>query len=214
VSGDDVARRVAALYPTRFLRWYVRWKVAADPVYAAVFERLGDVRDPIVDLGCGAGVLAAYLRIRGNGTPVSGIDHDARKIDIARRCGLPDATFTAGDVSNIALRGAVVMLDVLHYLSDEAQWALLRRAAGEANIVIVRDAIRDGSLRYRLTYAEETLARAVGWLKAPRLNFPRLETVGTPFAAFDAEVTPLWGRTPFNNYLFVFRRASSGMTNE
>ena len=62
--------------------------------------------------------------------------------------------------------------------------------------------------------AQETFARGVRWLKAERLNFPRRETIVEAFRGFESEIVPLWGRTPFNNYLFVFKRASSGMTNE
>jgi hypothetical protein len=105
------------------------------------------------------------------------------------------------------------MLDVLHYLDDDGQRALLAEAS-KAKMVIIRDAVRDGTWRYRATYAQETFARAVRWLQADRLNFPRRETIVDAFHGFESEVVPLWGRTPFNNYLFVFRRASSGMTNE
>lgn len=211
MSGD-VARRVAALYPGRSLRSYVRWKVKTDPVYDAVYERLRGTNDQIVDVGCGAGVLAAYLRARGFEAPVAGVDHDARKIEIARGLGLRDATFDVGDVGGMDLRGTIVMLDLLHYFDDAAQTALLRRAAAASNLVIIRDAVRDGSWRYRATYAQEAFARAIRWLKAERLNFPRRETIVDPFAGFDAEIVPLWGRTPFNNYLFVFRRSSAGTT--
>jgi hypothetical protein len=107
----------------------------------------------------------------------------------------------------------VVMLDLLHYFDDEAQAAMLRRAAAGADLVIIRDALRDGSWRYRATYAQETFARTVRWLQAERLNFPRRATIVGAFDGFESEIVPLWGRTPFNNYLFVFRRASSGMTN-
>jgi len=205
----DVARRVAALYPTRFLRSYVRSKVANDPVYAAVYER---TNGPIVDLGCGAGVLAAYLRARGRDVPLRGVDQDARKIAVAQRLGLRDATFTVGDAADLELRGTVVMLDLLHYLDDAARAELLRRAAATATTVIIRDAIRDGSWRYRATYVEEMFARAVRWLRVERLNFPTREAIVDAFPGFDAEVVPLWGRLPYNNYLFVFRRSSSGMT--
>jgi trans-aconitate methyltransferase len=215
VNGDDdVARRVAALYPTRFLRSYVRWKVRSDAIYDAVFRR---AQGPILDLGCGVGVLAAYLRSRGCDVPVMGVDHDARKIEVARGLALRDATFEVGDVSLDGLKPVLpttVMLDLLHYFDDDGQTALLRRAAAESSLVIIRDAVRDGSWRYRATYAQEAFARAVRWLKAARLNFPRRETIMRHFAGFDAEVMPLWGRTIFNNYLFVFRRASSGMTKE
>jgi SAM-dependent methyltransferase len=210
VSGSEVARRVAALYPMRSLRMYVRWKIASDAVYDAVYQR---ACGPILDLGCGAGVLAAYLRARGCDAPITGIDHDARKIEVARALNLHDATFQIGDASSIDARDTVVMLDLLHYYDDDAQRSLLARAAG-ANLVIIRDAIRDGTWRYRATYAQETFARGVRWLKAERLNFPRRETIVDAFRGFQSEIVPLWGRTPFNNYLFVFRRASSGMTNE
>jgi len=207
VSGD-----VAALYPGRALRSYVHWKVKTDPVYAAVYERLRGTNDPVVDVGCGAGVLAAYLRARGFEAPVIGVDHDPRKIEIARGLGLHDATFSIGDAGAIDLRGTVVMLDLLHYFDDDAQVSLLRRAAAASNLVILRDAVRDGSWRYRATYAQETFARVIRWLKAERLNFPTRETIVAAFAGFDAEIVPLWGRTPFNNYLFVFSRSSAGMT--
>ena len=182
-------------------------------MYDAVFAR---ARGPITDLGCGAGVLAAYLRARGFDAPITGIDHDARKIEAARRLGLPDATFLVGRASArpAGLKPGlpvIVMLDLLHYLDDDEQRALLAEAA-QSDLVIIRDGVRDGSWRYRLTYAQETFARAVRWLKAERLNFPRRETIAGAFEGFDSEIVPLWGRTPFNNYLFVFRRASSGMT--
>jgi len=207
VSGD-----VAALYPGRSLRSYVRWKVKTDPVYDAVFERVRETGEQVVDIGCGVGILAAYLRGRGFEAPVAGVDHDRRKIEIARGLGLRDATFNIGDAGAIDLSGTIVMLDLLHYFDDAAQASLLRRAASASSLVIIRDAVRDGSWRYRATYAQESFARAIRWLKAERLNFPRRETIVDAFAGFDAEIVPLWGRTPFNNYLFVFRRSSPGMT--
>jgi SAM-dependent methyltransferase len=217
VSRSDVARRVAALYPTRFLRAYVRWKIASDPVYDAVYQR---ARGTILDLGCGAGVLAAYLRARGYDGEITGIDHDAWKIEVARGLSLRDTTFMTADVGQALacpdrlkpVPQLTVMLDLLHYLDDDAQSALLRSAAAGASSIIIREAIRDGTWRYGATYAQETFARGLRWLKAERLNFPRRETIVGAFNGFESEVAPLWGRTPFNNYLFVFKRPSSGMT--
>jgi len=202
-----VAARVAARYPTRFLRHYVRGKIASDPLYGAVFERLRDTRDPILDVGCGAGFLALYLRERGMTVHIRGIDHDGAKIEIARRVGDESVSFETGDARDAGeWSGTVLMLDLLHYFDSVQQRQMLESAAAHATTVIVRDAINDGSLRYRLTYAQESLARAIGWLKAERLHFATRESIVAPFAGFEAEVLPLWGRTPFNNYLFVFRR--------
>ena len=79
--------------------------------------------------------------------------------------------------------------------------------AAVANLVMIREAVRDASVRYRVTVAQERFSRAIRWLRAERLNFPTRETISTRFDEFDREIVPMWGRTPFNNYLFVFRRA-------
>ena len=211
---DYVADSIAARYPTRFLRAYVRLKIRHDPVYAAVFDRIGETDEPLLDVGCGVGVLGAYLRARGFNARIRGIDHDERKIAIATNV-VPEASFGVADArTSIDDGGTVVLLDLLHYFRADDQARILASAATHATTVIVRDALRDGSWRYRLTYAQETFSRAVRWLRAERLQFPRRDDVIRPFSNFDAEVVPLYGQTPFNNYLFVFRRSNDGMTNE
>jgi SAM-dependent methyltransferase len=207
---------IASRYPTGVLRSYVRLKIASDPAYNAVFEVLRGSSTPLLDLGCGVGVLALYLRERGFTAPIVGIDHDRRKIEVARRVAGNDASlsFRLGDARTPPeFRGDVVLLDVLHYFSDADQSRILQNATGAGGAVIIRDGIRDGSFRYRLTYAQETLARLGGWLKAERLNFPTREAIERPLNGdFREEVTPMYGRTPFNNYLFVFSRSSGDMT--
>ena len=213
-SRSELADDVGARYPTRFLRIYVRTKIRTDPVYDAVFDRLRGSEEPLIDVGCGIGVLPLYLRARGFTAPIFGLDHDERKIEIARRV-VPDATFDTGDARVAMDRGGtVVLLDLLHYFTSLEQGEILAAAAAHATTVIIRDAIRDGSWRYRLTYAQEMFSRSVRWLRAERLHFATREDVVRPFAGFDVEVVPLYGRTPFNNYLFVFRRPASGTTKE
>jgi trans-aconitate methyltransferase len=207
---------VAARYPTRFLRGYVRAKIQSDPVYGAVLEQLRGRDEPLLDVGCGAGVLAAFLRESGLRMPIEGIDTDAKKIAVARGVGCSDARFDVGDALALPpFRGTVILLDVLHYLTPEERPRLLHAAIERCSgLVLIRDAVRDRSLRYRMTVAEETFARAVGWLRVPRLSFPTVDEIVSPFhaAGFESAVVPMWGRTPYNNYLFVFSRASSGMT--
>jgi SAM-dependent methyltransferase len=216
----DAAKRVASRFRSRFLRYYVISKLATDPLYAAVADRLRECTLPVTDIGCGIGLTAFYLREHGVQMPIHGFDHDEGKIRAAREIagGYDDLSFAAGDARDASIaEGSVLLLDVLHYLSDEEQARLLRsiaqRVPGES-VVIIREGIRDGSWRYRLTYAAELFARGVRWLKAGKLNFPTRESIVAPFReqGFEVEVSSLWGGTPFNNYLFMFRRPMSGTT--
>jgi SAM-dependent methyltransferase len=213
VTTDALADSIAARYPTRFLRTYVRSKVRVDPVYDAVFERLRGSDEPLLDVGCGIGILALYLRARGFHAAIRGIDNDDRKIAIAESVAR-DATFEVADARmEIDAGGTIVLLDLLHYFRGEEQARILASAAASATTVIIRDAIRDGSWRYCFTYVQEMFARVVRWLRADRLHFPTRDDVMRPFGSFQAEVVPLYGRTPFNNYLFVFKRSTDGITN-
>jgi len=209
---------VAQKYPRGFLRSYVRAKLATDPVYDAAFECLRGSELPVLDIGCGVGILGMYLRERGFTAPIVGIDHDARKIRVAQRVaiGVEALSFVVSDARRpISVRGNIVLLGVLHYFANEDQKAILRNAAEAGVMILIRDAIRDGSLRYRLTYAQEAFARIGGWLKAEQLNFPTRESIAQSLNGdFEHEVRPMFGRSPFNNYLFVFRRSSAGTTKE
>lgn len=217
---DDIATRISRQLPTRFLRGYASAKIRTDPVYRTVADRLRSSSAPLYDIGCGIGLTEFYLRESGLTMPIVAVDHDAKKIELAKEIGAryEDLEFRAGDARAPIPAASVLALDVLHYFTDAEQRALLRSIAAavpRGGMAIVRDAVRDGSLRYRLTAAQETFSRLIRWLKAERLNFPERETIVAPFreTGFAVEVVPLWGRTPFNNYLFVFSRPASGTTS-
>lgn len=217
----EAARRVADQLPTHFLRGYARGKIRTDPVYDAVEQSLRGSSDPLFDLGCGVGLLGFYLRECEVKTPLIGIDHDAKKIGVARALAgrYENLEFRTGDAREPIPGGMnVTAIDVLHYFSEADQARILEniaQAIPAGGVAVVRDCVRDGSLRYYLTWAQESFSRAIRWLKAERLHFPTRETIVSPFAqrGFAVEVKPFWGLWPYNNYLFVFRRPSSGMTN-
>ena len=183
---------IASRYPTRFLRSYVKSKLARDPMYEAVLSHVRDSSEPLLDVGCGVGVLEMFLRARGATMPIVALDADAKKIAVARRIAPDGVTFDVGNALALPpFRGTVIILDLLHYLTHDEQQAMLLQA-----------------LERSMTVAEETFARAIGWLRVPRLNFPSVEQIVAPFHArgFEVSVAPMWGRTPLNNYLFVFSR--------
>src|SRR6266508_1668618 len=195
----EVAQRVASRFDSRLLRSYARSKLRSDPVYRAVLERLRGSDAPVFDIGCGVGLLEFYLRENGFRNAITGIDHDERKVAKANAIAAQysDLQFRVGDAREPIPRGmTVILIDVLHYFSKDDQQVILENAA-EAKVIMIRDAIRDHSVRYRVTVAQERFSRAIHWLRAERLNFPRREAIVAPFHEFRQEIIPMWGRTPF-----------------
>jgi SAM-dependent methyltransferase len=211
----EVAERLASLFDGRWLQGYVRWKVRTDPAYAAVLDSVRERNQPLLDLGCGIGLLAFYLREHGFTAPVIGVDFDQRKIDVARVAAqrYRGIDFIAGDARDpLPHDHDVVILDILHYFDAASQQQILgnaARAVPAGGVVVIRQSIRDASWRHRLTLIVDALARTFRWMKAERLNFPTRDEVTGAFATdFDSEIRPMWGKTPFNTYLFLFRRVA------
>jgi trans-aconitate methyltransferase len=215
-------RDIAARYRGHALRGYARGKLASDPVYEAVRQRVQPTPRPLLDVGCGIGLGSLYLQQAGYPEPIHGIDPDDGKIKAALQAtgDLPQLTFEVADATDSPLLqslqhspGHVVMLDVLHYLTESAQQRVLSELASmipPAGWCILRATPCDSSLRFRLTRWEERFARSVRWMRRSAVHFPSQASVTRPFAeaGFECEVRPLWGRTPFNSYQFAFRRPS------
>jgi len=215
VTKHDVANRLAALYPRRWLQGYVRWKVRMDPAYRAAFAVLQDRTLPLLDLGCGLGILAFYLREHGYTAPILGIDFDERKIELARNAATRyrGIDFIAGDARAPLPEGHdVVLLDLLHYFDADSRKRIMAgvaRAVARDGVVVIRQAIHDGSWRARFTAFIDDAARTLRWMKAEKLQLPTREEIVSAFDGFEVEVKPLRGMMTYNNYLFVFRRVSS-----
>jgi SAM-dependent methyltransferase len=216
---ESACARVAIQFRSRWLRNYVRTKLRTDRVYSVAYDLLGGSAEPILDVGCGVGLLGFYLRERACRQPILGLDLDARKIDygstIAAR-GYPDIElrFQDAEAPLPDFRGNVALFDVLHYLTPRAQTALLSRVAeriAPGGLLLVRDSLRERRVRYWLTCLAEKFAQTISWNAAGPLHFPSRAGIDAAFesANFDRESRPLWGASPFNNYLFVFRRRAS-----
>ena len=220
-DGSDMAEheracaRVAALFDERWLRIYAGRKLRGDPVFLAAFKLLRNSSQPLIDLGCGVGLLAFYLRERGYPNSIRGIDCDGRKITRAKAAankGYQNLQFTEQNaVSSLSERGNIVIADLLHYLSPHDQVRLLEHAAAQlapGGRIIIRDCPYDRNLRYWLTHIAEKCAQSTTWNLNTPLHFPpraRIITALNP-AEFSHTVEPLWGTSPFNNHLFVFER--------
>jgi 2-polyprenyl-3-methyl-5-hydroxy-6-metoxy-1,4-benzoquinol methylase len=215
---ENACQRVAARFRSRFLYQYIIRKLRTDPAYPAVYEAVRFSSAPLLDVGCGLGLLGFYLRERGFENPIFGLDRDLRKVRAAQRVAME---YDAIELRAQDLRGAlaefsgnVAVLDVLHYLPLAAQEDLLARLAeriAPGEVLLLRDCPREPGLRYAGTYIAERFAQLIAWNIAVPLHFPSRESISRNFSPneFEYQAIPLWGRTPFNNYFFTFRRHSS-----
>lgn len=212
----DLPARLGRLFPDRWDRHYVAAKVRSDPLYQAVAAELAGPPLPLLDLGCGLGLLAFYLRARGLTMPVTGLDYDPRKIAAATR-----ATAALGEATLVFRhhdarrglpdhRGNVTILDILQFFTPDEQRTLLAEAAArvaDGGKLLIRSALRDRSWRFRVTVAGDLLARATRWMRAAPVHYPTRETFTATLGTHgELDIRPLWGATPFNNHLIVLRR--------
>jgi 2-polyprenyl-3-methyl-5-hydroxy-6-metoxy-1,4-benzoquinol methylase len=210
--------RIAPQFRQRWLRHYVSGKLRRDRIYQTAYDLLRSSSAPILDVGCGVGLLAFYLRERACRQPVLGLDVDARKICIGAEIAAEhyhDIELRFHDVSKTIpdFSGNVALFDVLHYLPPARQTALLTQLVDcimPGGLLIIRDCPREPSPRYWITLLAEKFAQMISWNLNSPLHFPSRTSIDEVFdaAEFERETRPLWGASPFNNHVFIFRRRS------
>lgn len=213
----------------RHAYYFARAKLRADPVFTAIL-RLGLLRGArdILDLGCGIGILAAWLRsardryAAGQWPPgwpeppsprhIQGIDHDPRDLRCALAALAALGEFHCADarVASFGHPDTVVILDVLHYMSYAQQEEVLQhvRAAIDARgLLLMRIGDAGGGLRFALSeWTDRAVLIARRRISAPLYCRPvaqwrqLLQRVG-----FSCEIIPMSAGTPFANQLFVAR---------
>jgi 2-polyprenyl-3-methyl-5-hydroxy-6-metoxy-1,4-benzoquinol methylase len=221
-DSATAARIARAFLPTHPLgnRWdyyYTRTKLRSDPLYPGVLQALRGSTEPLLDLGCGLGLLAHALRQDGQGMAYRGVDNDADKIAraqvVAARAQLRQAQFELVDLAQAtpSHRGSVAILDVLQYLGHDAQHALLARAADMLTPgarLVIRTALGDDSRRGHTSRITDRLANVIGWMQSRPQCYPDADAMRAQLAQAGLASTfaPLYGNTPFNNWLIVASR--------
>lgn len=220
----DEARSIArAFLPPRFYGnrydyYYTLTKLRTDPLYPGVLEALRGTTAPVLDLGCGLGLLLHALRLDGQSMSWHGMDIDADKIRrgraIAERAGLADgARFEVVDLAEgwPRHRGSVAILDVLQYLDAEAQGRLLDDTAAmlvPGAKLVIRSGLGDDTRRGRTTRITDRLAHLAGWMQEVPKRYPTRAELESRLGAagLSLDFRPLYGNTPFNNWLIVGTR--------
>lgn len=204
-----------AFLPNRYHYYYARSKLGSDPLYGGVADSLRGTTAPLLDLGCGLGLLAHTLRRHGVRLDrYLGVDNDRAKIEAARvaaaRTGIADARFDVVDLGEgfPTHRGSVTILDMLQFLSPTQRSQLFSRAAAclePGARLVIRTGLADGNWRSHVTRVSDVFANAVRWMNAAPKSYPTRAGLTGELEALGLAVSsrPLWGRTPFNNWLFV-----------
>ena len=212
-----IASHIASFCPFRGDRCYTKIKILSDPLYEGVYQELENRNNALLDVGCGLGILALYLRERGWLAPCVGFDYDQRKIEDGKKI------IALGIYQNIQLihgdarvdlpphQGDVTILDILQFFEPTEQEKFLRTAAKKVcpgGKLILRSGLRQKNLRFFLTWLGDVFAKVTFWMKAAPTHYPTAQFFHTVLEdeGFALEIRPFWGKTPFNNYLIVATR--------
>ena len=234
IAGSSAYYRPAGQFAWRF----ARGKLAGDPAFRAILTQglLGE-RTRLLDLGCGQGLLAAWLLaarsafVRGTPRPwpaawpappqlksYVGVEINPHEVRRARRAFAADSgvdfKVLHGDIRDVdyGAPDAVVILDVLHdldYRSQERVLARVRAALSPEGLLLMRVGNADGGLGFAFSKAFD---RTVAFMRRGAwrpLTTRRLEDWRSLLigAGFCAHAQPMSAGTPFVNTLLVARAA-------
>jgi SAM-dependent methyltransferase len=210
------------------IAWYfARGKLKGDPVFAAILSQgLLAGRARILDLGCGQGLLPAWLiaarlaRAHGSWPPawppppqpqaLLGVEINPREVGRARVALGAQVQIVLGDIRHVdyAAADAIVMLDVLHFNEYAAQEAMLTRARAALaprGLLLLRVGDADGGVRFAMSKAVDRIVALARrgrlircWCRPLTEWLALLERLG-----FRARALPMSAGTPFANVLLI-----------
>jgi 1-acyl-sn-glycerol-3-phosphate acyltransferase len=142
------------------LELYLRSKICFEKYYQVDNELIP--RDgEILDLGCGYGFLSHMLSLTSPSRRITGVDHDEEKVRVARNGFLKNKNldFIFEDITSYSFgnKDAIILNDVLQYMSQEKQTELLTRCIERLNpggIILIKSSyteVRGFRRKRRLT---------------------------------------------------------------
>lgn len=215
---DEAARPYKTV--GRYSWHFARGKLGADPAFATLLEK-GLIPDgSVLDIGCGQGLLAAWLlaarRLSDNGKwhsnwpapprldGLRGIELVQRDLEWAREALGEQAEFVQGDMrkADFGQADTVVILDVLHYVKPEAQDEVLRRvraALPPGGRLLLRIGDADGGFPFRISNLVDQLVFFARSGRTCTLYCRPLSawTAALNALGFSVEVLPMRQDSPF-----------------
>lgn len=149
-------------------RWFGSPFAAVEPFV----PRAGD----ILDLGCGFGVLGAWLALTSPSRQVTGLDVDAGKIARGQAWygHLPNLALTHADLDETELPAsdAIVIYDVLHHLPDaDATLAAAARALRPGGVLVVKENDVTPAWKHAVSLGVERVAVGSGLTRSAPVRF-------------------------------------------
>jgi SAM-dependent methyltransferase len=185
-----------------------RWWHASMPAV----ERLVPTEGTVLDLGCGQGIFANLMGLRGPGRAILALERNAEKAALARdrvtNVRVEDRDVSRSDLPPVDV---ATLIDVLHHLSSfEDQGPLLdtvHRILPPGGTLVLKEVTTSRPVRYRLT-------RVLDRLSYPRDRFyfrPHEELRAMLEArGFAVAFHPLWAHVPYAHYAFVATKPARG----
>lgn len=149
-------------------RWFGSPFAAVEPFV----PRAGDV----LDLGCGFGVLGAWLALTSPSRQVTGLDVDAGKIARGRAWygHLPNLRLACVDLEGTTLPAAdaIVIYDVLHHLPDaDATLAAAATALRPGGVLVVKENDVTPAWKHAVSLGVERVAVGSGLTRSAPVRF-------------------------------------------
>jgi 2-polyprenyl-3-methyl-5-hydroxy-6-metoxy-1,4-benzoquinol methylase len=216
----------------KFATGFAKGKLSGDPVFKEILQKgLIPAKAHIVDIGCGQGLLAAWLLAAEHlsatsswpsswaaaprGITLQGIElmqSDVERASKALIAHQERLKFIAGDMCKTAFDPAqiAVILDVLHYVPYAAQEDVLARvyaALAPNGMLILRIGDAAAGLPFKMSNWVDHVVTFVRGHRLSRLYCrPLLEWCKLlERLGFDVETKPMSQGTPFGNVLILAR---------
>ncbi|MCX6244205.1 MAG: methyltransferase domain-containing protein [Bacteroidetes bacterium] len=204
-------------YKGPVLEWYLRVKLRIENYYQPYNELLPREGE-ILDLGCGYGFMSYMLSLTSPLRKITGVDYDAEKIRVALNGYLKNDNleFICDDITKYSFssKDAIVLSDVLHYLPEEKQEALLNRCIDNlrpGGMILIREADSDVMKEHRRTKLTELLStQIVGFNKTAgdlkELHFTSRENIRSIVEQRGLKVEVVHTAKHTSNVLMIIRK--------
>jgi SAM-dependent methyltransferase len=220
----------------RFATGFAKGKLSGDPVFTEILRR-GLIRSgtKVVDIGCGQGLLSAWLlaaeksALQGKwptdwqpaptNVSVRGIELMSADVERARHAFAGQEKrfeFVVGDMrtSDFGQAQTAVILDVLHYVPFEDQDKILlrvRQALAPKGLLILRVGDAAGGLGFKMSNWVDNVVMFVRGHRLPRLYCRSVAqwTQTLTQLGFAVEPKAMSQGTPFSNVLLLSRFEST-----